>query len=76
MNVHDDGHLPVLGHPIRVFESLELLLLVVFATGKPERAWESLMSAGVGRGLAGACPDRLLFRGLLEKLCSNENALS
>lgn len=39
---------------LRVFESFKLLLLVVFATEKPERAWESLMSAGVGRGLAGA----------------------
>lgn len=47
------GTCQFLATQLRVFESLELLL-VVFATEKPERAWESLMSAGVGWGLAGA----------------------
>lgn len=57
------GPCQFLATQLTVFESLELLLLVVFATEKPEHVWESLMSAGVGRGLAGAGPDKLLFRG-------------
>lgn len=57
------GTCQFLATQLRVFESLKLLL-VVFATEKPEHAWESLMSAGVGQELAGAGPDKLLFRGL------------